>query len=61
MILVGSTLSLITLLLEMIDILVNLCIIYFDDILIYSPSEADHLQHLREVFMILQKMSCTST
>ena len=29
-------------------------VVYFDDILIYSPSEAKHLQHLREVFTILQ-------
>jgi len=29
-------------------------IVYFDDILIYSSSEAEHLQHLRDVFTILQ-------
>ena len=30
-------------------------IVYFDDILIYSHSEEDHIQHLREVFKALQK------
>ena len=29
-------------------------IVYFDDILIYSSSEAEHLQHLRDVFTVLQ-------
>ena len=29
-------------------------VIYFDDILIYSSSEAEHLQHLRAVFAVLQ-------
>ena len=29
-------------------------VMYFDDILIYSSSETEHLQHLREVFTILQ-------
>lgn len=28
-------------------------VVYFDDILIYSHSEAEHLQHLREVLNIL--------
>ena len=32
-------------------------VVYFDDILIYSSSEA---KHLREVFTILQQMSYTS-
>ena len=27
---------------------------YFDDILIYSSSKAEHLQHLRDMFSILQ-------
>ena len=29
-------------------------VVYFNDILIYSPSEAKHLHHLREVFTVLQ-------
>ena len=29
-------------------------VVYFDDILIYNSSEAEHLQHLREVFTVLQ-------
>nr|KYP63323.1 Retrotransposable element Tf2 [Cajanus cajan] len=30
-------------------------VVYFDDILIYSRSQDDHLGHLREVFLILRK------
>ena len=29
-------------------------VVYFDDILIYCSSEAEHFQHLRDVFTILQ-------
>jgi len=29
-------------------------VVYFDDIFIYSSSEDEHMQHLREVLMILQ-------
>jgi len=29
-------------------------VVYFDDILIYSSSEVKHLQHLRDVFTVLQ-------
>jgi len=29
-------------------------IVYFDDILIYSASEVEHLHHLRDVFTVLQ-------
>ena len=30
-------------------------VVYFDDILIYSHSEAAHIQHLKEVFEVLSK------
>jgi len=29
-------------------------VVYFDDILIYTSSEAEHLQYLRDMFRILQ-------
>jgi len=29
-------------------------VVYFDDILIYSSSEDEHMQHLREVLTVLQ-------
>ena len=32
----------------------NFIVVYFDDILIYRSSETKHLQHLQEVFAILQ-------
>jgi len=31
-------------------------VIYFDDILVYSKSEEDHLQHLEEVFKVLRSL-----
>lgn len=30
-------------------------VVYFDDILIYSSSQDDHVGHLREVLMILRQ------
>lgn len=30
-------------------------VVYFDDILVYSPSKETHLEHLREVFRTLQE------
>lgn len=30
-------------------------VVYFDDILIFSTTLADHLKHLREVFLVLRK------
>ena len=36
-------------------------VVYFDDILIYSLSEAKQLQHLLELFTVSKQMSCTST
>ena len=32
----------------------RIVLVYFDDILIYSSSEVEHLQHLRDVFTVLQ-------
>lgn len=32
-------------------------VVYFDNILIYSHSEEDHMQHLWEVFNVLQENS----
>lgn len=32
-------------------------VVFFDDILIYSRSENDHLQHLREVLSLLETQS----
>ena len=29
-------------------------VVYFDNILIYSSSEAEHLKHLRDMFTVLQ-------
>ena len=33
----------------------KLAAVYFDDILIYSADETNHLDHLREVLVILQE------
>ena len=32
----------------------KICVVNFDDILIYSSSEFEHLQYLRDVFTVLQ-------
>lgn len=32
----------------------RLLVVYFDDILVYSKSTEEHLDHLREVFMTLR-------
>jgi len=32
----------------------KIVVVYFDDILIYSSSEDEHMQDLREVLMVLQ-------
>ena len=37
------------------DFLDVFCIVYLDDILIYSNSEEDHTQHVRKVLERLQK------
>ena len=36
-------------------------VVYFDDILVYSSSEAQHLQHLRQVFEVLQEQLYVNT
>jgi len=30
-------------------------VVYFDDILIYSQDERDHINHLRQVFQVLRE------
>jgi hypothetical protein len=36
-------------------LLIKVVLVFFDDILVYSASYEDHMQHLQQVFQLLQK------
>jgi len=40
------------------DCIGKFVIVYFDDILVYNRSLNIHLQHLREVLSLLEKINC---
>jgi len=41
------------------DCIAKFVVLYFDDILVYSRSVESHLQHLREVLLVLRKLICS--